>query len=385
MNEVYLDNSATTRVFPSVCDVMVKVMTEEYGNPSAMHLKGVKAEQLVKKSREKIAKSLKVSEKEIFFTSGGTESNNWAIYGVAQANKRKGNHIITTQIEHAAVRNPMKQLEEEGFKVTYLSVNHEGLISLEELESAITDETILVSIMYVNNEIGSVEPIEEIAKIIKRKNPECFFHVDAIQAYTKFLIRPKRQGIDLMSVSSHKFHGPKGVGFLYVSEGVKIKPLILGGGQQKGMRSGTDNVPGIVGMGVACEEVFKNFDKHIRYFYYLRELFIKEITKIEGCFVNGQPLPGGAPHIISVSFEGVRSEVLLHALEDRGVYASAGSACSSNHPAVSQTLKSIGVAKELLDSTMRFSFGCYTTEEDIYYAIDQIRELLPMLRRFYRH
>ena len=383
--EVYLDNSATTRAFPSVCDMVVKVMSEDYGNPSSMHLKGVEAEKYVRQARERIARSLKVNEKEIFFTSGGTESNNWAINGIAQAMRRRGNHIITSCIEHAAVKNPMKHLEEEGFKVTYLPVDKEGVVSLEALEEAICDETILVSIMYVNNEIGSVQPVEEIARIIKQKNPDCVFHVDAIQAYGKLMIRPRRQGIDLMSVSAHKFHGPKGVGFLYVNERVKIKPWILGGGQQKGMRSGTDNVPGIAGMGEACVEIFKNFDKRVRYLYYLREVFIRELSRIEGCHVNGQPLPKGAPHIVSVSFEGVRSEVLLHALEDKGIFVSAGSACSSNHPAVSATLKSIGVEKELLDSTVRFSFGAYTTEEDIYYVIEKLEELLPVLRRFYRH
>jgi cysteine desulfurase len=382
--EVYLDNSATTRAFPSVCDTVVRFMSEAYGNPSSLHLKGIEAERFVRQARERIARSLKVNEKEIFFTSGGTESNNWAIYGTVQAMKRRGNHIITTQIEHAAVKNPMKHLEEEGFRITYLPVDSEGVVSLDALEEAMSSETILVSIMYVNNEIGSIQPIEEISRIIKHYNPDCVFHVDAIQAYGKLPIYPKRQGIDLMSVSAHKFHGPKGVGFLYVNEKVKIRPWVLGGGQQKGMRSGTDNVPGVCGMGEACAEIFRNFDKRVRYLYHLREIFIREVTKLEGCYVNGQPFPNGAPHIVSVSFEGVRSEVLLHALEDRGIFVSAGSACSSNHPAVSETLKSIGVKKEFLDSTIRFSFGAYTTEEEIYYTIKQLEELLPTLRRFYR-
>lgn len=238
--EVYFDNSATTKVLPSVADLVLKVMTEDYGNPSAKHGKGMRAEQYIKEAAEIIAGTLKVSPKEIIFTSGGSESNNMALTRTAIANKRAGNHIISTSIEHASVYNPLAYLEEQGFEVTYLPVDHNGHISLEDLENAIREDTILVSIMYVNNEIGAVEPVEEIAKRIKKKNPAILFHVDAIQAYGKFVIRPKRQGIDLLSVSGHKIHAPKGIGFLYVDSRVKIKPLIYGGGQQRGMRSGTE-------------------------------------------------------------------------------------------------------------------------------------------------
>ena len=247
--EAYFDNSATTRVFDSVRDIVVKTMTEDYGNPSAKHRKGMEAEQYVRQAAADIAKTLKVRDKEILFTSGGTESNNMALIGTAMANQRAGKHIISTRIEHASVYNPLAYLEQQGFEVTYLSVDSQGHISLEELEAAIRPDTILVSIMYVNNEVGAIEPVEQIASLIHGKNPAILFHVDAIQAYGKLTIRPKKQGIDLLSVSAHKIHGPKGVGFLYIDEKVKIRPLLYGGGQQKDMRSGTENVPGIAGMG----------------------------------------------------------------------------------------------------------------------------------------
>lgn len=384
MMEAYLDNSATTCAFARVCDIMMKTMSQDYGNPSSLHTKGFHAEHYVNEAREAIARSLRVSDREIIFTSGGTESNNMALIGCAMANKRSGNHLITTVFEHASVGNTMRFLEEQGFRVTYLPVDHEGTVSLQALEEAICPETILVSIMHVNNEIGAVQPIEEIARIIHRKKQDVLFHVDAIQSYGKYVIRPKRQGIDLLSVSGHKIHGPKGTGFLYVRDKVKIKPLIYGGEQQHGMRSGTENVPGIAGLGEAVKEIYKDHDERIRRMYALKRLFVEQLEGLEGIVINGQPLDQGAPHIVSVSFRGVRSEVLLHALEEKGVYVSAGSACSSNHPAVSGTLRSIGVEKDLLDSTLRFSFGVFTTEDEICYAADTVKTLVPMLRRFRR-
>lgn len=382
--EAYLDNSATTCAFARVCDIMMKTMSQDYGNPSSLHTKGFHAEHYVNEAREAVARSLRVSDREIIFTSGGTESNNMALIGCAMANKRKGNHLITTVFEHASVGNTMRFLEEQGFRVTYLPVDHEGTVSLKALEEAICPETILISVMYVNNEIGSVQPIEEIARIIRRKKPDILFHVDAIQAYGKYVIRPKRQGIDLLSVSGHKIHGPKGTGFLYVRDKVKIKPIIFGGEQQHGMRSGTENVPGIAGLGEAVKEIYKDHDARIAKMYELKTLFVEQLSDLEKIVINGQPLQQGAPHIVSVSFRGVRSEVLLHALEERGIYVSAGSACSSNHPAVSGTLKSIGVEKELLDSTLRFSFSIFTTADEIRYAADTLKELVPVLRRFKR-
>ena len=382
--EAYFDNSATTRVFDSVKDVVVKVMTEDYGNAAAKHLKGVEAENYIKEARSIIAKTLKVQDKEILFTSGGSESNNMALIGTAQAYKRAGNHIISSNIEHASVYRPLEYLEEQGFEVTYLPVDHHGHIDLKELEGALRPETILVSIMYVNNEIGSVEPIEEISKVIKKKNPDTLLHVDAIQAYGKLEIYPKRQGIDLMSVSGHKLHGPKGVGFLYIGEGVKIKPLIYGGGQQKGLRSGTENVPGVAGLGEAVKEVFTNHQEKLDNLYGLKDYFMTRIQELDGVWLNSQPGQESAPQIVSVSFEGIRSEVLLHALEEKGIYVSSGSACSINHPGVSGALKGIGVKKELLDGTLRFSFGLFNTREEIDYAMEALKEMLPILRRYKR-
>ncbi|MDO5417111.1 MAG: cysteine desulfurase family protein [Lachnospiraceae bacterium] len=382
--EAYLDNSATTQVMDCVRDIVVKTMTEDYGNPSSKHRKGMEAERYIKEARAAIAKTLKVQDKEILFTSGGTESNNMALIGTAMANQRAGKHIISTRIEHASVYNPLMYLESQGFEVTYLPVDRDGHISLAELEAAIRPDTILVSVMYVNNEIGAVEPVEEISRVIRAKNPSAVFHVDAIQAYGKFEIRPKKQGIDLLSVSGHKIHGPKGVGFLYINEKVKIRPILFGGGQQRDMRSGTENVPGAAGLGLAAKEMYTGFSERIRKMTELKDYLIDRMEEIEGITVNSKKGLESAPQIVSVSFSGVRSEVLLHALEEKGIYVSSGSACSSNHPAISGTLKAVGVKKELLDSTLRFSLGIYNTREQLDYTIEALKELLPVLRRYQR-
>ena len=382
--EAYLDNSATTRVFPQVQQLMIETMDDQYGNPSSLHSRGMAAEEYVTRAAQQIADTLKVDRKEIIFTSGGTESNNMALMGSAFAAKRRGNHIITTQIEHASVSGPLKFLQEQGFVVTCLSVDREGHISLEELQEALCEETILVSLMYVNNEIGAVEPIAEAAKLVKAYNPQILIHVDAIQAYGKYVIRPKRLHIDLMSVSGHKIHGPKGVGFLYLNEKVQIQPLVYGGGQQKGMRSGTENVPGIAGMGLAARMMYEHHEEQIERLYQLRERLIKGMSEIEGVTLNGSLDRTNAPHIVSASFAGIRSEVLLHSLEAKGIYVSAGSACASNKPAVSATLTAIGVDQALLDSTLRFSFGHFNTEEQIDYTIEVLQEVLPRLRKYTR-
>lgn len=382
--QAYLDNSATTQCSKRAADLMVKLLTEDYGNPSSMHMKGVEAENYIKEAKQKIAKTLKIDEKELVFTSGGTESNNMALIGAALANKRAGNHIITTGIEHASVSATMAYLEELGFQVTYLKVDKDGIISLDELKEAVKDETILVSIMMVNNEIGAVEPIEEAVKVIKSKNPKALVHVDAIQAYGKYRIYPKKIGVDLLSVSGHKIHAPKGTGFLFIRDKVKVKPLIYGGGQQKGMRSGTENVPGIAALAEAAVEIYENFDAKIEHLYALKARFIEGLQGMDGVSVNGRTGRDSAPQIVSVSIEGVRSEVMLHTLEDRGIYVSAGSACSSNKPAVSATLTAIGLKKSLLDSTIRFSFCVNTTEEEIDYALTVMREVIPMLQRYTR-
>ncbi len=381
MKEIYLDNSATTRVLPEVADLMVRVMTEDYGNPSSMHNKGVIAEKYLKEAKETLAKILKVSDKEILFTSCGTESDNMALFGVAAANERRGKHIITTKIEHPAILRAAEQLEARGFKITYLGTDEHGVISLDELKNAINDETILVSIMHVNNEIGSVQPIAEAGALIKSINPQIVFHVDAVQSFGKFRIFPKKMNIDLLSVSGHKIHGPKGIGFLYISEKTKINPIIFGGGQQNGMRSGTESVPSIAGIALAAKMLYDKLDEDVDKLYALKKHFVDEVTKIEDVTVNGLL---GAPHVVSVSVKDVRAEVLLHSLEDKGIYVSAGSACSTHKRAASATLLAINLDKALLESTIRFSFSVFTTKEELDYTIEAMKELIPMLRKYTR-
>ena len=383
--EVYLDNSATTRCFDQVAELAAKVMTLDYGNPSSMHNKGVDGEKYLRHAREVIAKNLKVNEKEILFTSGGTESDNMALIGTAFANQRAGRHLITTQIEHPAVLQAMQYLEKQDFEVTYLPVDASGQVKLEELQRSLRKDTILVSIMHTNNEIGSLQPVAEAGVMIKRFNPSIVFHVDAVQGYGKFRIHPKRLNIDLLSVSAHKIHGPKGIGFLYINEKIKIHPIIFGGGQQKGMRSGTENVPGIAGMTLAIEKVYDTLDEDIERIYELKDYFVKGVVRIPDVKVNGLTGRDSAPHVVSVSVRGVRSEVLLHALEDKGIFVSAGSACASNKPSISATLQAIGVEKDLLDSAIRFSFSVFTTTEEIDYTLQNMYAIIPMLRKYTRH
>lgn len=379
-----MDNSATTVCFQEVAALMTKIMCEDYGNPSSLHRKGMQAEQYIRYAKETIAKNLKVNEKEIFFTSGGTESDNLAIIGCAHANCRMGKHLITTQVEHPAVLQAMKHLESEGFRVTYLPVDHRGCIRLEDLQRAITGETILVSIMHTNNEVGSLQPVSQAGTLIKQMNPRILFHVDAVQGYGKFPIYPKKMNIDLLSASGHKIHGPKGVGFLYVGEKVKIKSIIFGGGQQGGLRSGTENVPAAAGMAKAVEIVYGGLDREVEHMYRLKEAFTEGVQRIPDVIVNGPQGREGAPHIISVSFRGVRSEVLLHALEDKGIYISAGSACSARKPQPSVTLQAMGIEKELLSSTIRFSMSGFTTMEEVDYTLQVLYDIIPMLRKYTR-
>lgn len=399
--ECYLDNSATTQVFKEAADTVYRLMCEDYGNPSSMHRRGFEAEKEIKSAREIFAKILKCTEGEIYFTSGGTESNNLAIFGAVEAYNRRGKHLITTKVEHASVLAPMKQLEDMGYEVTYIGVDSKGIISLDELKEAIREDTILVSIMHVNNEIGSVQPIAEAGRIIKEKNPECLFHVDDIQGFGKLRLFPKRMNIDLLSVSGHKIHAPKGTGILYKNKDVRLKTQIHGGGQQMGMRSGTENVPGIVGIGVAADKIYKDINNSTAELYGKRKYFVEKLAEIDGVQINGaadaefyKENEGVyaaeaqeavfAPHIISLSIDGVRAEVILHALEDKGVYVSAGSACSSNKPSVSKTLKAIEIDEKYLDSTIRLSLSVHTSTEEIDYAVECLKQLLPMLRKFTR-
>ena len=383
--EAYLDNAATTRVFPEVRDIMLQVMEKDFGNPSSRHTKGIEAEGYITKAVQQIAGTLKCQPKEIILTSGGTESNNMALIGTVLANQRAGKHVITTRIEHASIHEPFGRLEQMGYEAQYLPVDQNGHVQPEVLEEAVREDTLLVSVMMVNNEMGAVEDIKRLAAVAKQKNPNVIFHVDAIQAYGKYKIVPKRLGIDLMSVSGHKIHGPKGSGFLYVRDGVKISPIILGGGQQRGMRSGTENVPAIAGLGEAVRLIYQQHSEKVECLYALKQRLMDGLTAMEGVTINGingLSLTETAPHIVSASFDGIKSEVMLHALAQEGVYVSSGSACSSNHPDLSGTLKAIGVEDRLLDSTLRFSFSVLSTEEEVDHALEAVAKVLPQLRRF---
>ena len=383
--ECYFDNSATTRAYPQVAEIVSEIMLEDFGNPSSLHTKGMEAENRIRHARETIASTLKVDDRCILFTSGGTESDNMALIGCAEAYKRSGKHIITTRIEHPAILETCAYLEDRGYEISYLDVDNKGLIDLKQLEETLRKDTILVSIMHTNNEIGTVEPIAQAAQVIKKVNPNTLLHVDAVQGYGKWNIYPKKLGIDLLSVSGHKIHGPKGVGFLYIASGVKILPIIHGGGQQKNLRSGTENVPGIAGLAKAAELIYKDLDISRANMYAMKERLIAGLLKMDDVVVNGPVGEDSAPHIVSASVGGIRSEVLLHALEEKGICVSAGSACASNKPSISETLKAIGVEKKYLDSTIRFSLSEDNTMEQIEYALEVLKDIVPMLRRYTRH
>jgi cysteine desulfurase len=327
---------------------------------------------------------MRAPEDNFFFTASGTTANNTAIFGAYEKLKRQGNTIVTTAIEHPSIAEPIKRLEESGCRVIRLMPDKTGKINEDELLSSITADTILVSVMAVNNEVGSILPVGKIRSAVLNAGSPAIIHSDCIQAFSKILVSPKAMDVDIITVSGHKIHGPKGSGFLYIKDKTKIKPIIHGVGQQKGLRSGTENVPAIAGLAVAAEEMYANLEANREHLYGLRNYFITEVEKLDGVSVNGKKDHDSAPHIVSVSIEGVRAEVILHTLEDRNIYVSAGSACSSNKPALSRTLQSIGLGKELLDSTVRFSFGVHTTKEELDYALSVMREVIPMLQKYTR-
>ncbi|MCR5202832.1 MAG: cysteine desulfurase [Lachnospiraceae bacterium] len=403
---IYFDNAATSQVLPEVIEEISSVMSENYGNPSSRHAMGIKAEEILKKTREVTASSLNVKAKEIIFTSGGTEANNQIFTMLLRGTKHVGKHIITSCIEHSAVLEPLAFLEKQGFRVTYLPVDKYGHVSAEDLKNSICEDTSMVSIMYVNNEIGSINNIKELGEVIKEANKgkdvhdRILFHTDAIQAYGKLKISPKLENIDLLSVSGHKFHGPKGIGFLFVDEKVIFRPLIFGGGQEGGFRSGTENVPGIAGLRIAIEKAYEDIDGHERKMRAVKNYIINELKSYEDVSFNG--LTEGdmkaleetkedfsdevrtSPHILSILVKGVRSEVLLNALSDKGIYVSSGSACSSNRPELSGTLKNIGVEEEDLDSVIRLSFSRFNTIEEAKIFVEEFKKIVPALRRFTR-
>ena len=376
--EVYLDNSATTKVFPEVAQLMTKIMCEDYGNPSSMHRKGVEAEQYIRYAKETLARILKVSEKEIFFTSGGTESDNMALIGCAMANSRRGRHLITTQIEHPAILQTFAYLENSGFCVTYLPVDKQGRIRLEDLKRAICSDTILVSIMHTNNEIGSLQPIAEAGALIKKINPGTLFHVDAVQGFGK--IDLKNTGADLISVSAHKIHGPKGMGALYVKKGINLPAYLVGGGQERHMRSGTENVPGIVGFDTACQIAIPNLKSRTEQMSKVRNYLLAGIEdQIKDIKVNS-PVDGAAS-VLNISFLGTRGEVLLHTLEQDNIFVSTGSACSSNKKGQSHVLAAMGLKDKEIEGAIRFSFSEANTIEEMDYVLDKVNAAVTRFRR----
>lgn len=384
MNEVYLDNSSTTRVCETAAAKVMELMTENYGNPSSLHALGFRAEQALTQARRSVAAALGAKEEEVFFTSGGTESNNLAIFGAAYARKRMGMHIVTTQIEHPSVANAVRQLEKEGWEVTWLQPDREGHIAPEAVLEAVRPDTTLVSMMAVNNEVGTILPIEAAARAIALKKAPALLHVDAVQAFGKLDTKPERKKIDLMSISAHKIHGPKGVGALYVKSGVRLVPRQMGGGQENAVRSGTENTPGIAGLMRAIEEMEAHTGR-VQDLYALKGKFWALVQReAPEAVLNGPEIDQGAPHILNISFPGVRGEVMLHALEGVGVYCSTGSACSSKKRKLSPVLLNMGLDAGLAEGALRFSLSIHTTDEEIEYAAGQIGMLYAQLKRFRR-
>lgn len=383
--KVYLDNAATTKPRREVIEAMVENMEHHYGNPSSLHEMGLEVEKEIKRIRKVISRALGTYEQGLFFTSGGTESNNLAIRGIAEANRRRGNHLITTKIEHPSVLNTMEDLAQRGYEVTYLDVDRGGFISLESLEKAIRPETILVSIMHVNNEVGSIQPVEEIARRIKAINPKTLFHVDGIQSFGKLPINLNQSPIDSFALSGHKIHGPKGIGALAIAKGVRLIPVVTGGNQELGIRSGTENVPGIIGLGKAVEIQFGELQGRIQRLKALKQALVTALTQgIENMVLLSPLSDNYAPHIISVSFPGIKSEVLLHSLEEDGIFVSSGSACSSKKRGQSHVLKAMGLKEEIIDSTLRLSISDETTLEEIEYGVARIQYHVETLRKIMR-
>jgi len=381
----YLDNSATTPVYPEVADLMKTVMVEAFGNPSSLHGKGREAERLLNQARERVARVLGTNSRDIIFTSGGTEASNLAIKGAARAYRKRGSHLVTTRIEHPATLRAVEELEAEGFVVTYLGVDGEGMVAPADLEAAITDETILVSTMYVNHEVGAIQPLGEFSRILKSRGRRPFWHVDGVQAFAKLEVEPYKLGIDLFSLSAHKIHGPKGAGALFVREGVRLKPLLVGGGQEAGIRSGTENMPGISGLGLAAEICWEKSREGMNHLADLKQFMIERVLEdIPDAQVNGPGDKRAAPYITNFRFKGIKGEVLVHALEEHGIYVSTGSACSSRQHQASYVLEAMGVPDREAEGAIRVSFSTLTGREDVERIVAALPGEIKELRKFSR-
>ncbi len=385
MTELYLDNSATTKPYREVIDLIGNVLAETYGNPSSMHKKGLEAERVIEEARRLVSILFNNRPSEIIFTSGGTEANNLAIKGAAYRNRRRGRHLVTSSIEHPSVLNCFRFLEQEGFSVSYLPVDTQGLVNPSELQNLICKETTLVSIMHVNSEIGSIQPLGEIGQLIKKANPDVLFHIDAAQSFARLPLKLKEWSSDMISCSAHKIHGPRGAGSLWIKEGTLLQPLIHGGGQEKEIRPGTENTAAIAGFGLAVRLTNGSLRQKAESLTNLKLSFYNEIQKSGVLFtVNGPAPENGAPHILNLSFPGLKAELLLHSLEEQGIYVSAGSACHSRRPDPSHVLKAIGLSGTRLESALRFSFSTLNTEDEVVYAAHKtaevVRELSSMLK-----
>ncbi|HHV76217.1 MAG TPA: cysteine desulfurase [Syntrophothermus lipocalidus] len=384
IREVYLDNSATTPVLPEIADKVREVMVRQFGNPSSLHRKGLEAETLVVEARRQVSQGLGVRDEEIIFTSGGTEANNLALFGAAMANRRRGRRIVSSPIEHPSVLEVLKKLGEQGFEIVFCPVDSTGRVYPEKLASLITPDTILVSIMTVNNEIGTVQPVSELVKACKQVNPGLIFHTDCVQALGKIIVAPKQTGADMISLSSHKIHGPKGVGALYVARGVFLESLLYGGGQERGIRSGTENVPGIVGFGLAVQMATADLEAHAGRMRRLKTRLIEQLDSNGVKFrINGPPLDQAAPHIVSLSFPGVRGEVLVHYLEGEDIFVSTGAACSSRKVKISHVLKAIGLSRREAEGSIRVSLSILNTEDDINRLAEALIAALKKLRALF--
>ena len=381
---IYFDNAATTRALPEAAEKMTYMLCEQYGNPASVSAMGLAAEKEIRHAAESIAKGIHCKADEIFFTSGGTEGDNWAVYGTADGYHRQGKHFITTMIEHPAVKNPMKHLEEQGAEVTWLGVDRKGHISLEELAEAIRPDTVLVSIILVNNETGTIQDAVSIGKLIKEKNPHTLFHVDAVQAFGKYPIDVEKMKIDLLTMSGHKIHGPKGTGALFMRKGLKVKPLMLGGGQQRGQRPGTENGAGAAALGVAAEAAFSSLKESIEKVREVKRTLLEGILAMPDTQLNGDSLEEASPYVLNVTFKGLRSEVLLHALESKGIVVSAGSACDSKKKVGSPILTAMGLPFKEIEGAIRFSFCRYSTVEEAEECLKALNELVPFLRKYNR-
>ncbi len=382
---IYFDNAATTRASEQVAEKVTEMLCHNFGNPASVNKLGLQVEKEIKKTTEILSRGIHCKINEIYYTSGGTEGDNWAIFGTAEGYQRQGKHLITTKIEHPAVKKPMEALEQKGYEITWLSVDKKGKINLQELQNAIRKDTILVSIILINNETGVIQDVAEIGKIIKQENKNTLFHVDAVQAFGKYDIDVKKMNIDLLTMSAHKINGPKGVGMLYKRQGLKVKPYILGGGQQQGQRSGTENGAGVAGLGVAADICFQNMKKNQQTVFEIKKTLLEGIlNEISDVQINGDTLEKSSPYVLNVTFKGLRSEVLLHALESKNIFVSAGSACDSKKKVGSSVLTAMGLPFEEIEGAVRFSFCQYNTIEEAKQCLEQLKEIVPFLRKYNR-